>query len=226
MKLRRQLPLLACFSAFLFSAPSIFSAVITVDPGNLVTGYISLGEWNTNGNFESWSLPNHIVGGAVTGGTLNGSVNDGSNDPQLLRQNFSGLGIDLDSGDYDVIEVRINRTGNVSRFDIFWGTTDNNGISGTRWVDDQNLLPSDGSFQIIQFDMSAEAAWTSTLDDMRIDPFSDTATGSRSFQIDYVRVGSVIPEPSSAMLLGFGLLGLVLFRRRQRACVVTPFSPS
>ena len=71
-------------------------------------------------------------------------------------------------------------------------------------------------FHIIQFDMSAEASWESTLDDMRIDPFSDRDTAARSFEIDYVRVGQVgaVPEPGSALLSGLAA-GLLLLRRRR-----------
>ena len=98
---------------------------------------------------------------------------------------------------------------------MFWGTTNNNGIVGARRVDDGASLPSDGSYHIIQFNMTGEADWDGTLDDVRIDPFSNTATGGRSFQIDYVRVGSVIPEPSVAMLSGLAVTGLLLRRRRK-----------
>ena len=59
---------------------------------------------------------------------------------------------------------------------------------------------------------SSEAAWNGTLDDIRIDPFSGFATGGRSFQIDYVRVG-LVPEPGSLGLLALAT-GLLLARRR------------
>ena len=188
------------------------AATVTIDPVNLVTNYISLGEWNTNGNLESWSS-GQVQNRTVAGGSLNGDVLDTNNDPTLPRNNFAGLGIDLDSGNYNVIEVRIKRTGTASRFDIFWGTTSANGISGTRRVDDQGQLPSDGTFHVIQIDMTGEAAWTSTWDDIRIDPFSGFATGGRSFEIDYVRVGTPVPEPGSFALIGLG--GLCLLRRRR-----------
>ena len=60
----------------------------------------------------------------------------------------------------------------------------------------------------------AEASWESTLDDMRIDPFSDTATAARSFKLDYVRVGQVVPEPSTTALIGLGGIALILRRRK------------
>jgi len=190
----------------------VSAATVSIDPVNLVTGYISLAEWNSNGNFESWAV-NQVSGQTVSGGTLSGSVLDASNDPQLLRQNFSSLAINLASGLYNVVEVRIRRTGTASRLDLFWGTNAANGFAGTRRVDDQNLLPSDGNFHIIQFDMSGEVDWTSTLDDLRLDPFSSTATGGRSFEVDYVRIGQVIPEPSAFLLIGLSAIGLSLRRR-------------
>ena len=141
-------------------------------------------------------------------------IHTADNDPKVIRNNFSGLGIDLDSGDYPVIEIRVSRTGTAGRFDTFWGTTDANGFMGTRRVDDQTMLPSDGLFHIIQFDMSDESAWTSTLDDLRIDPFAGLGT-NRSFEIDWVRIGTPIPEPSRALLLGFGGVAMLLRRRRK-----------
>lgn len=199
----------SCVVAAGFSANA---ATVTIDPVNLVTNYISLGEWNTNGDFDGFGTV-QVVNPAVTGGSLTGDVDDGSSDPKLPRNNFSNLGIDLDSGNYNVIEVRVKRTGTAGRFDIFWGTTSANGIAGTRRVDDQGQLPSDGTFHVIQFDMTGEAAWTSTWDDIRIDPFRGLATGGRSFEIDYVRVGTPVPEPGSFALIGLG--GLCLLRRRR-----------
>jgi len=208
MKIKALLPA----AGLLLASVSADAAHITVAPSPpILTSYNSLGEWNSDGVFESWSPNPQVVSPAVSGGVLSGSVNDGSNDPTLSRNNFAGLGIDLDSGNSDIIEIRVKRTGQASRFDVFWGTTNANGISGTRRVDDESLLPSDGSFYIIQFDMSGVAGWDGTLDDIRIDPFSNTATGGRSFEIDYVRVG--IPEPTSLALLGLG--GLCVLRRRR-----------
>ena len=85
---------------------------MSIDPANLVTGFVSLGEWNTNGNFESWTTAN-VVNAAVTGGALVGDVNDGSNDPQLRFFDFAGNpAVDLDSGNFNVVEIRVSRTGN------------------------------------------------------------------------------------------------------------------
>jgi len=207
--------LLTCAATSLLAAALPAGGVtVSVDPATLVTSYISIGEWNTNGAFENWTF-NQVSGTSVSGGLLNGSVADASNDPQFLRQNFSGLGINLTSGNYDVVEVRIRRTGTDSRLDMFWGTTTANGFSAARRVDDTSVnLPSDGSFHILQFDMSGEVDWTSILDDVRFDPFSATATGGRTFEVDYVRVGQVIPEPSSLVISGLCAIGLVLRRRR------------
>ena len=210
----RRTAALALAALALVSAPAN-AVTVSLDPVNLVGGFISLGEWNTNGNFEGWTTT-QVANPAVSGGSYNGDVLDTSNDPMPSRSNFSGLGIDLDSGNYDVIEVRVSRTGSpASRFDIFWGTTVANAFAGTRRVDASTVSPpADGAFHILQFDMSDEPAWTATLDDMRIDPFSDFGTG-RSFQIDYVRIGTPVPEPSALALLGLGGLGLLARRRRQ-----------
>ena len=206
--------LAAAMGTFALSASSINAAVISIDPTNNVTNYISLGEWETPNDFEGWSTTN-VANASVSGGSYNGDVVTTANDPQPTRTNFSSLAINLDSGNYSVVEVRISRTGTASRFDLFWGTTTANSFSGTRKAGTLTV-PSDGNFHIIQFDMSAEASWESTLDDMRIDPFSDPDTAARSFEIDYVRVGQVgaVPEPGSALLSGLAA-GLLLLRRRR-----------
>ena len=210
--MKPSLSLAAAMGTLALSASSINAAVISINPTNLVTSYISLGEWNSDTDFEGWSTAN-VTNPTVSGGSYNGDVVTTANDPQPTRTNFSSLGINLDSGNYSVVEVRISRTGTASRFDLFWGTTSNNGFSGTRKAVTLTV-PSDSNFHIIQFDMSAEASWESTLDDMRIDPFSDTATAARSFKLDYVRVGQVVPEPSTTALIGLGGIALILRRRK------------
>ena len=212
--MRRTFALAAASFACLI-AP-VQAVTVSLDPANLVTNFISLGEWDTDGNFEGWSTT-QVATPTVSGGSFNGNVQDGSNDPMPARQNFSGLGINLDSGNYDVIELRISRTAPTSRLDIFWGTTVANAFSGTRRVDATTVNPpADGAFHIIQFDMSDEVDWTATLDDIRLDPFSGTAPvgSNRSFRVDYIRVGTVIPEPSSVVMLGIGSLALLARRRR------------
>ena len=56
---------------------------VTVDPvGPASTNYTSLGEWNTNGNSDSWStayMSNTVITGGVRTSTASGS------EPQLVR---------------------------------------------------------------------------------------------------------------------------------------------
>lgn len=197
----------------LLAASSIANAGLIINPTVNVDDYTSIGEWNIDGNFEGWVV-DQVTGASVNGGFLSGSVSTSVNDPKLM---LSSLNIDLDTLMFNILEIRVSRTGPASRFDLFWGTNTKPGGSPNRQVAVNNLQ-SDGLFDIIQFDMTGVTDWDNTLKYIRIDPFIGTANAARSFNIDYIRVGSItpVPEPTSIAILALGLMGLAARRFKKQ----------
>lgn len=223
-----------------FSINLSYAATVSwdLDAGfSSLTSSVSLGEWNTDGDFESWT-PGNVTNAAVIGGSLTGlagspPTNLAAVDPTLSIV-ASSLGLDLTTGDHDIVEFRLKLGDGVTvvnnaRIDLFWGTSVNPGIAGARRVTiDTTTLPSwddtglgngdEGNFRTYQIDMSGTAGWGGTLERFRFDPIAGTVAGGQGnqpFEVDYFRIsnGVQIPEPGSA-LLG-GLSGLLLLRRRR-----------
>lgn len=194
----------------------------------------SQAEWNTDGDFESWATSNvaspTVSAGVLTGISASPAGNLAAVDPFISIS--PTLALDLTSGDNDVIEFRLKigdgaTVVNSPRIDVFWGTNLTPGFAGARRVQiDATAIPTwtsagfgngdEGNFRVYQVDMTGTAGWDGTLTHLRLDPIAGTVAGGqrdKPFEFDYVRIGSTVPEPSSA-LLG-GLAGLFLIRRRR-----------
>lgn len=168
----------------------------------------SLAEWNTPGDFENWTLVN-ILDGEVAGGYLT-ATNNG--DGQITKDNAAGLPqIDLDSADNKIVEVRLRReTSDTTDLQVFYGTSVTPGVSAARRIVFGNAtVPTDGNFHLYYFDMGTESAWTGTLQTIRTDPSSAV---SSQIDVDYIRVGQIIPEPATLGLLV--ILGLAFLRKK------------
>ena len=148
-------------------------------------------EWNSDGNLESWS-PLAMGTPSVSSGIL--TATSTSNDPRISRSSISG-GPDLDLGWNDFIEFRLQLPANYSGdIELFYGVANagvagQTGISSSRMVTVPNsVIPKDGAFHVYRIDMALETPWRGKLNDLRIDP----ATQSNiTFSLDYIRVGDV-----------------------------------
>ncbi len=166
----------------------------------------SLAEWNTDGDYENWSVvnmsPNSVFGGYLTA--------TNNNDGQIYKQAVNGLpAIDLD--DNNIVQVRMKRETNyVSDVDVFFGTANNPGVSGARqsrlWRD---AIPRDNDFHIYRYDLSVFSTWEGTLETLRFDP---SWAANQEVVVDYIRIGKIIPEPATLGLLS--LLGLAFLRKK------------
>ncbi len=182
---------------------------ITVD-GVPLPYYTSAAEWNTDGDLENWMLSG-ITNENVSGGIFSGEPNSG--DPWFYKSNAAGLPeINLALAPYVEFRLKQSASINNSEIEIFFGTTNNPGLSGARRVSIPALdIPDDGQFHIYRYKMSDHPDWNGVLEGLRIDPY--TVATSERFEIDYIRVGdTVIPEP--AFLLSIALAGIAIFRKR------------
>ena len=158
--------------------------LIKVDPEPLFN-YTSIAEWNTDDDFEDWTFAN-IASSNVSGGVMSGTPMNG--DPYFYK-----IGLyEPDLTRAPIVEFRIKQNvAFTSGIQIFFGTTDNPGISGTRSVTiPETLVPTDGDFHIYQYNMSTHSDWNSYLEALRIDPYIGDGAIGKIFEIDYIRVGT------------------------------------
>ena len=158
-------------------------------------------EWNGSSQ-ESW-VNNGTGTVTVSGGILSASSN--SADPRLSLSNISG-GPDLDLGWNDFIEFRLQLPVNYSGgIELYYGVTSagtnltsQTGIHASRMVTIPNsVIAKDGAFHVYRVDMGLEPLWRGKLNDLRIDPATQTGI---AFALDYIRVGDVPGNDYSARI--------------------------
>jgi len=193
------------FEVDYFRIANVITNIPYVDPltvdGEPIPYYTSLGEWNTNGDFENWYLSS-ITNEEVSEGILSGEpINT---DPWILKMEPDGLPpVDLMYAPYAEFRLKQDSSINNSSIEIFFGTTNNPWISGARHVAiGSGSIPADGQFHIYRYDLSQHPDWDGVLQAFRVDPY--TVYTSQRFEIDYIRVGDLVPEPS--LLLGIVLV--------------------
>jgi len=150
--------------------------------------FTSVAEWNTDDDFEDWTFRN-IVSSNVAGGILSGTPSTA--DPYFYKDSASGLPIvNLDNA--QIVEFRLKQDASfTSDMQIFFGTENNPGMSGSRVVTiPGTVIPTDGNFHLYQYDMSTHPDWNGTLETLRIDPYNGASAVGKTFEIDYIRVGS------------------------------------
>ncbi|MCB1132472.1 MAG: hypothetical protein KDN05_15200, partial [Verrucomicrobiae bacterium] len=150
-------------------------------------------EWNTDTDFEGWSAAG-VTGQSVSGGILSATSRSNSTDPRFSLTNISD-GPDLDLGWNDFIEFRLQLPANYTgEIEIYYGVT-NAGVANQtgfgnsrRVVIPNSVIPQDGAFHVYRVDMGLETPWRGKLNDLRIDPATQS---SIPFALDYIRVGDV-----------------------------------
>jgi hypothetical protein len=178
---------LALVAGLICSIHRLPAAAVTVDPIVPLMNYWGP-EWNTNGDFQSWSLT-QVTNAAATNGTLAGVAS--GTDPQISLLNFAA-GPDLDLGFNDFLDIRLQLPADyLGDVQIRYGDTFYTGISDTRLLTiPAAQIPKDGAFHVYRFELGLEVYWRATLRDLRIDPFDSTGAG-KTFAIDYIRVGDL-----------------------------------
>ena len=163
---------------------------LNLDPGELVNDYVTIGDWKTNGNADGWAKSGSIAAFNIANGLLEVTTIGG--DPYISRGNFLPT-VGTNAG-LPIVEVKIRMLeGTGSGWEMFWGTSEagQGGFTGTRHFGYTLGISPDGMFHIMQFDFSSILASGAALRDFRLDP--GQAAGNK-FQVDYVRVGRVMPD--------------------------------
>jgi carbonic anhydrase/acetyltransferase-like protein (isoleucine patch superfamily) len=200
MLCRLYLPLPALiWGIILFANMAVANAAsISIDPATpALTNYLSLAEWNTNGNIEGWSV-SQVSNAVVAGGALSGTATN--TDPQVYRSAMTN-GPDLDLGFNDCLEFRLqlpaSYTGTIQ---LYYGVTNaglvgQTGYSANRSITVSNsIIPKDGAFHVYRVDMGRDVLWRGFLRDLRIDPLGGSAGTGKAFALDYIRVGDLAGE--------------------------------
>ncbi|RLD12133.1 MAG: hypothetical protein DRI44_01750 [Chlamydiae bacterium] len=183
------LPIGETFKIDYFRVANVTNRIVIVQvDSDPIFNYTSLGEWNTDGDFEDWQM-NNIGSSNVTEGAMSGSPANG--DPYFYKSDAQSLPAPVLSK-APFLEFRIKQTASfTSEMEIFFGTSDNPGMSGSRHAAiPAALVPADGKFHIYRYNMSTHADWNSDLQLIRIDPYVNDGSIGKQFEIDYIRVGS------------------------------------
>jgi hypothetical protein len=165
--------------------------VLTEDPAELLNDYVSIGEWNTAGNADGWARnAGAIAPFVVASGLLEVTTTGG--DPNFARDNFAtAVGA---TPELLMVEVRLKLlAGSGSGWEMFYGSTEagQGGFSGARRLGYELTFTPDDQFHVLQFDFTGVFPSDVSLRDFRIDP--GQGAGNK-FQVDYVRVGRVMPD--------------------------------
>jgi hypothetical protein len=182
-------PAIASFSTPAPPAPASTNVVVD-PPAAALTNFVTLGDWNTDGNFDLWTT-SQIPDAMVTNGMLSGTA--GGSDPFIALSAFAGP--DLDLAFYDYIEIRLQvPAGFAGNIPIYYGTTFTAGIATGSlrvFTIPNGSIPQDGAFHIYRVFIGPQVFWRSNLRDIRVDPLGSSATLGQTFAIDYVRVGDL-----------------------------------
>jgi hypothetical protein len=142
------------------------------------TTYNAAKDWNfnTNGDFEGWSLKQQ-VSGAVSGGSMN--ITSSGNDPFLWSP--SNLGIAQPSL-HRVVRFRMkNGTSNMDGKVYFITATD------TTWNESKSVpfrTLTNSDYTEYAVDMGENPNWTGTISRIRFDPVMDVG----EIELDYIRI--------------------------------------
>ena len=157
--------------------------IVSVADSSPLTSFVSLGEWNTDGEFDGWAFAR--ANGSVFNGVLTYDATGA--DPQMTK----GGTLDVSAGMTVEIRLRQNDTEPVQ---LFW-VDGSGGLSPDRQVTiEPGVILNDGQFHNYQIDL--DNVFVGDVTFLRIDPGN---TGNRFVEIDHIRIGT--PTPAGAPVI-------------------------
>ena len=177
-----------CLTLNLNAALENAPAVQEFDPSTPLDNYISLGEWNTDGDFEHWICNADVTNCAVYGGSITGVV-AGADEQLYLNLPSTGFSINLISG--SVVEIRCKYSPNTSNF---WGQWYINNGSEWKWrlsfITNNFEQPKDGQFHVYRATFTADLGYVNIF---RLDQYTDIPEViGDTFEVDYVRFANAV----------------------------------
>ena len=167
-------------ATFTFNILVKANPVVSVADSSPLTSFVSLGEWNTDGDVEGWAFAR------ATGSVFNGVLTYDTTgaDPQMTK----GGTLDLSAG--TTVEIRL-RQNDTEPIQLFWADG-SGGLSPDRRVTiEPGVILNDGQFHNYQINL--DNVFVGDVTFLRIDPGN---TGGRFVEIDHIRIGT--PTPAGA----------------------------
>lgn len=207
----------------------VAAAMLAVLANSAMAGIIYQAEFNTDGDFEGWvDFQNRLSSVAVSGGTVSGTAGV-SGDPQL-RTSAGTVGLDLGALPDATLEFRVKSSfgGTVLlaySFREYVGAGAGNPLPNAVGTTNFTLAAVD-TFETFTLDIKSALAGVNNagtvLNDnilraLRIDPVNGSGAGSitdETFEVDFLRISTTIPEPASMGLIVMGLAVSTMTRRR------------
>lgn len=139
--------------------------------------------FNTNGNFEGWTLAHSLGGGTVTGGALRCNIT--GSDPYLLKSS-----VKLNPGLNRFLHLRMKNGTPGSSASLYWVTA-----AAPSWSESKSvhfpIVPNDAAVRDYWVDLAPNANWTGTVTWIRVDPVGNAASGQT--EIDQIAFSSFMP---------------------------------
>ena len=173
---------LACLWA---ASSGLRAQTYTLDPTASINDYVSVGEFNTAGNKESWNdQPGATTVSVVRDGVL--EVQSVGGDPWIWRFDAPNADMDL-----TIVEFRYRIVvGERTQWEWFWGTTVAPYLDGGRRLGfDTGIAADDTGWHVGQIDMAG--AIGGPIKDFRFD--MGQSAGNK-VEFDYIRIGRVMPD--------------------------------
>jgi len=172
---------------------------VEMDPSTPLTGYISMAEWNTDGDFEDWTYNAHIDNAQVIDGNFDA---DSINVDPTMSLDINALTSPDDRKELattvgTIFEIRMKFIAGTQNTRIDFFPTINGAGPGSfpplKFAAAGGSIPdvpTDGQFHVFRLTLEAGDNYLGNIDALRLDPIADL-TVTENFKIDYIRVAKV-----------------------------------